>query len=326
MGCVRYNALVGAPLAAPENIENARALTKHPPPAGGTLFTKETKEWRNKMQEIIIDPEFKKLLPELDSETLAWLEESLLEYGCMNPLVLWNNILIDGHNRYEIIKKHDLPFNTISMEFDSRDDVIIWIISTQISRRNLNQIQLSFFRGLHYITSRRMHGGNRFTQSQPKGHSDPLVDLGNTAVRLAEEYNVSPKTIKRDSQFAAAINAIGEISHDAKRKILSGSAGITRKHIRKLAQGAEDDIREVAESIENGTFERKVFARDEPQGIDFSNRPANTEDNPLSESIIKIADEFFASLRKLSEKSDTKELKSALRTHIDMLEEFYRQM
>jgi len=40
--CVRsHHALVGAPLAAPENIEIASVLTKHPPPAGGTLFAKE---------------------------------------------------------------------------------------------------------------------------------------------------------------------------------------------------------------------------------------------------------------------------------------------
>ena len=43
--------------------------------------------------EIIIDSEFKHLLPELDPEALAMLEESLLECGCLNPLVLWNGIL-----------------------------------------------------------------------------------------------------------------------------------------------------------------------------------------------------------------------------------------
>ena len=244
------------------------------------------------MQEIIIDPEFKKLLPELDSETLAWLEESLLEYGCMNPLVLWGDILIDGHNRYEIIKKHDLPFNTISMEFDSRDDVIIWIISTQVARRNLNQIQLSYYRGLHYSADKRVQGtNNQFVQESEKAHSGPFHS--NTAERLAEQYNVSRNTIKRDSEFADAINSIGEISPEAKRRILSGSSGITRKHLKTLVQGAEDDIREVAENIENGTFERKFFTRDEPQGIDFPNRLINTEDNPLSESIIKLQMSFL---------------------------------
>ena len=51
------------------------------------------------MAEIIIDEEFNSLLPALDEQTYAMLEENLLENGCMNPLVLWNGILIDGHNR-----------------------------------------------------------------------------------------------------------------------------------------------------------------------------------------------------------------------------------
>ena len=99
--------------------------------------------------EIIIDEEFRNLLPVLPVKTFAMLEESLLEHGCIHPLTLWNNILIDGHNRYEIITKHSLPFTVISIEFGSRDDVIIWIITTQVARRNLNAKQLSYYRGLH---------------------------------------------------------------------------------------------------------------------------------------------------------------------------------
>ena len=72
--------------------------------------------------EIIINDEFSSFFPALDKETKVWLEESLLQYGCQHPLVLWNGILIDGHHRYEIIQKHGLPFTTISMDFESRDN------------------------------------------------------------------------------------------------------------------------------------------------------------------------------------------------------------
>ena len=168
--------------------------------------------------EIIIDHEFEHLLPELDPEALAMLEESLLECGCLTPLVLWNGILIDGHNRYKIIKKHDLPFRTIDMEFDSRDDVIIWIISTQVARRNLSALQLSHFRGLHYNTKkntiRNQDGLNQHTEVWAQNDHKPPVRR--TAEILAEQYNVSPKTIRRDSQLSDAIMAIGEVSPEAK--------------------------------------------------------------------------------------------------------------
>jgi hypothetical protein len=76
------------------------------------------------MRSIIIDEEFISILPALDKETYALLEENLIEYGCRDSLILWDNILIDGHNRYEICTKHDIPFNTVDREFNSREDVL----------------------------------------------------------------------------------------------------------------------------------------------------------------------------------------------------------
>jgi len=55
------------------------------------------------VQEITIDEEFRLLLPELDKETFALLEESLLQHGCMHPIVLWGNTIIDGHNRHSML-------------------------------------------------------------------------------------------------------------------------------------------------------------------------------------------------------------------------------
>ena len=89
------------------------------------------------MKTIIIDEEFKDLLPALDKETYALLEENLLQNGCRDSLILWGNTLIDGHNRFEICTKHGIPFNTMDKDFETREDVIIWMVSTQISRRNL---------------------------------------------------------------------------------------------------------------------------------------------------------------------------------------------
>jgi len=52
------------------------------------------------MSEIIIDKEFEFFLPPLDEATSKWLEDSILEYGCQQPLVLWEGILTDGYKVY----------------------------------------------------------------------------------------------------------------------------------------------------------------------------------------------------------------------------------
>ena len=58
--------------------------------------------------EIVLDEEFVRFFPKLDERSSADLEKSILKYGCLVPLVLWEGILIDGHNRYELLKKHRL--------------------------------------------------------------------------------------------------------------------------------------------------------------------------------------------------------------------------
>lgn len=86
---------------------------------------------------ITIEPEFKSLIPPLTTEEYAGLEKSLLEEGCRDALVLWGDILIDGHNRYEICTKYHIPYETVQRDFDSRKSAVEWIILNQFGRRNL---------------------------------------------------------------------------------------------------------------------------------------------------------------------------------------------
>jgi hypothetical protein len=74
----------------------------------------------------------------LTEEEYNNLEQSIVTEGCRDALVLWNGYLIDGHNRYEICTKHGIEFKTIEKPFESRNDVRIWILQNQLSRRNLS--------------------------------------------------------------------------------------------------------------------------------------------------------------------------------------------
>ena len=94
------------------------------------------------MKVILIDSEFKNLIPPLSAEERANLEESILNEGCRDALVLWGDTLIDGHNRYEICTAHNIPYNTIQMNFNDRLDVKEWIFKNQFGRRNLSEYSI----------------------------------------------------------------------------------------------------------------------------------------------------------------------------------------
>ena len=284
--------------------------------------------------DVIIDEQFKLMLPVLDDVTLAGLEASILEHGCQIPLVLWNGILIDGYNRYSILSKHNLPFETINMEFPSRDEVLIWIIENQITRRNLTQMQLSVFRGMHYNAVKRIQGSNnQFSNQSEKYHSDTFQKEQPTAVKLAADYNVSRITIMRDSQVANAVTAIGEISPDIKRDILSEKTKISRKRLRELAIGSHDDIAEAVEQIKAGTFENRSSGASINNGSENNGTVSDTIDSKDIEelkeweiSFGKMTDDFRKVLRNYAKKDDTPAIRSAIRQYINMLEELYKNI
>lgn len=88
--------------------------------------------------DFIINEEFARLIPPLSSEELEKLEQSLVNEGCLNPLIVWNNTIIDGHHRYAICIKHNISFNIIEKpELETELDVKLWMINNQFSRRNL---------------------------------------------------------------------------------------------------------------------------------------------------------------------------------------------
>jgi len=313
------------------------------------------------MQKIIIDEEFKTLLPALDKDTYALLEENLIQNGCRDSIVLWGNILIDGHNRYEICSRHDIAFNTINKDFGSREEALIWIISTQVSRRNLTPIQLSHFRGLHYMADKKLLGRpNKQVPEEKSGHSDHIFTdrPGSTANRLAGQYNVSPKTIRRDLKVASAIESIGEVSPPAKKMILSGEAGLDKKKLGGLSEKPKEEIEAVAAAIENGTYEKQntstsasyassisstPSASSTPTISSASPAPSASPDSTASPSSGKPVDSILAKipplqlavndlsdslsvLPKIRSNADRTKLRAALRPCIDQLEDLYRQI
>lgn len=86
-----------------------------------------------------IDEEFKTLIPPLSDEEYKGLEDSIITEGCRDALVVWGDTIVDGHNRYAICTKHNIPFTTNQIEFESKTHARIWIRSNQLSRRNLSE-------------------------------------------------------------------------------------------------------------------------------------------------------------------------------------------
>ena len=87
--------------------------------------------------------QFKELIPPLTDEEYKQLEANCLDEGIREPILTWNNYIIDGHNRYNIAQQWNLEFKTESKNFKGEDEVKEWMILNQFGRRNLSNYQRS---------------------------------------------------------------------------------------------------------------------------------------------------------------------------------------
>ena len=86
-----------------------------------------------------VDPEFKALIRPLRKDEYLQLEVNLSIDGCRDPIITWNNIIIDGHSRYEICNRLHIPYAVREMPFENRERAIVWICSNQLGRRNITE-------------------------------------------------------------------------------------------------------------------------------------------------------------------------------------------
>ena len=91
---------------------------------------------------ITVNEELLAYIDPLTEDEKSALESSILAEGCRDALVLWGDVLVDGHNRYAICSKHGITFNTVQSQlFKSMDDVHLWMIEQHLGRRSLSDFQ-----------------------------------------------------------------------------------------------------------------------------------------------------------------------------------------
>ena len=203
---------------------------------------KETKK-----QEIIIDIEIKERLWKLNETEYNNLKESILNDGCRESLILWNNILIDGHNRYEICKAFDVEYKTVQKQFKSKNDVMKWIDTNQLSRRNLLDWQRDIILGRLSKANKLNIGENQFTnrvmQNAPASTTNQM--------QLAKDLNVNKSTLQRAEKF---VDAYDDIERNiGKEKAVEIVSKLTKQEVVEIGKMNSFEQDEVYEKMNSDT-------------------------------------------------------------------------
>jgi len=225
-----------------------------------------------------IRDDFKNLIPPLSAEEFELLEASIKREGCRDPIITWNDTIIDGHNRYAICIKHNIPFKTIEHSFEDDDEAKLWIIENQMARRNLTPYQRSVLalkskdiiakkaREKQIKEGKELGGNPTLLPNSAKG-SQPI----NTRETLAKLAGVGHDTIAKVDyiQREAPKEIIAKLEKD---EISIHEAYQKVRQIKKV-----QDVQKKAENIKPSNDVVDIFNTDKKYNIIYADPPWSYE-------------------------------------------------
>ena len=203
-----------------------------------------------------IDPVFKTLIPPLNRNEYIRLEASLIEEGCRDPIVTWEGTIIDGHNRYEICTRLNIPIKTRAMEFECREEVVAWMCANQLARRNLTEETKKYLIGLQYEQTKLANykknagGRNQYsleiikTARSPRGYR--------TADNIAEEHHISHGSVEKYAAYSRALEELKTKRPQLVPKILAGQIRISHEGVLELSKMNPAELRSVDRQLGRG--------------------------------------------------------------------------
>jgi N6-adenosine-specific RNA methylase IME4 len=239
-----------------------------PEPLHGPIFQPEGVEGFFFIMQIQIDAEFKALIPPLAPDELAQLEANILRDGCRDPLVVWDGILIDGHNRHEICTRNGLPFETVQIQFESRTHARIWMRNNQAGRRNLT-------------TAWRL--------DLELGNKQDLLEIGKAKRVETLKQNASVLSQNDRTESVPTLNTRVEIAKAA--GVSTGQVGMAEQIIKKAPQlwekAKQGDV-----SISSAYQQIRRIEKEEQREARREENRAKVAEAQAPEDIIKSAAKF----------------------------------
>ena len=223
------------------------------------------------LQQLRIDSEFESKIPPLRDEEFKQLEENILADGVViNPLIVWDGVIVDGHNRYRILQKHpEIQYSTYEKMFPDRYAAIAWICKNQLGRRNLTPQQFKYLVGQQYEAEKLANRfrGNQYTSLNRSacdqfGHKQKTV---RTRRKIARETQTSEGYVERAREFSKGVDAAEEAEPGIKQEILSGSIRPTEKAVAAIAKAPPEERPALVQQLRQAKETEKSEEKPEPR-------------------------------------------------------------
>lgn len=200
--------------------------------------------------DIVVKEELKAYIDPLTADEHDALERSILAEGCRDALVLWGNVLVDGHNRFGICQKHGLPFNTVqNTRFQSMEDVHLWMIEQHLGRRSVSDFQ----RGVLALRKREIIAARR---------SAAAAAVMAAKADAPQAEGEAPWEGETDPVVAAALASVAKVPDEAldTREALARVARLSSSQVKLIETIQQKAAPEVVAAVRSGDISLSTAA------------------------------------------------------------------
>ena len=202
-------------------------------------------------ENIIVLPELKAYIDPLTPDEHDALERSILAEGCRDALVLWGDVLVDGHNRFGICQQHGLPFQTVqNQRFQNMEDVHLWMIDQHLGRRSVSEFQRGVLalRKREIIAERRAQAAAAVVAARAEAAQSPGSE--------------APWEGDTDPVVAKALATVAKVPEDAldTREALARAARLTAAQVKAIEAIHQNAAPEVVAAVKSGELSLNAAA------------------------------------------------------------------
>lgn len=211
--------------------------------------------------ELRIDPEFESSIPPISDDEFSRLEENILADGVIiSPIIVWDGVIIDGHNRFRIAGKHpDIGFTTCEHDFKDRNEAMAWICKNQLGRRNLTFQQKRYLIGKQFSSEKQRQGTNNqhIQAKSEKCQVGTFQNSEDTAERIAKENGIGRRSVYRAEEFAKAVDIADDTEPGIRSEILAGRIKPTQREVQALTKASPEERPAIVEDLRKPPQEKQ---------------------------------------------------------------------
>ena len=277
------------------------------------------------MRELKIDPELRDLLPPLTSEEYKQLEKNIVENGFDRnfPIMEWQGFIVDGHNRYDICKKHNIEPIIGTLAYKTKEEVMEWMLDIQLGRRNLTPIQkiaiTEKYRPIYEKQAKENqrlagieygNGGTKLPQNFVEASNKKKLSKDKEVnSKLAKIANVNPETYRQAKRVLDSNN------EDIKQRVLSGKTSIYAGY-KELTGKKENKKEEIKNTASQSNMDNKKEKRVVENGVILL--PENSEENKMANDICRRMKSGDADWDKINNDMELNNIKQIVNDNIDI--------